>query len=336
MTRSSTRAHKKVNYFEEASKDSEESTFELSDEEEKPRKKAKLAKSANANPRPSSNVSSKSSRVAKRSSAQADSSSGSSNGVQSPKGEREPGSDAIEREQTPIIGSSQSDGGERDASDLSDLSSIASKSDNERSAPSSRTASIRKASVKDDDDEMSDGFDPQSSASDFDDDDDGADFVIDIVSNKSKRANGKSIAKSSPKATKTKARGRPAAATEKAVKAPIHSTKKTPSKAAGKPLSLGTQQGTRPVISAAPAKRNAQLGSLLSSPKSAKPAKPSLQSAGSSRSSLSSTSLSLSPSNAQKRKSMLSTKAGTSLKDILGSANSAPRAGLRRVPKKVA
>ncbi|KAJ2500117.1 hypothetical protein GGH96_002986 [Coemansia sp. RSA 1972] len=171
------------------------------------------------------------------------------------------------------------------------------------------------------------------------DSDDDSDFSGDgpfVVITKTARHTGKSAA-AAAKATSKKILGsnvkaaapvKTAKATPaRTVKSPVKTVKATPVrtvKTASTPL-------PKPAVSTKPG-RNAALGALLSSPTSPRPARPKLHSSGSSLSSLSSNGLSTHSPNGTKRKAP-----GASLKDLL-KGSSVPRAGISRrtLLKKVA
>ncbi|KAJ1668602.1 hypothetical protein EV178_000277 [Coemansia sp. RSA 1646] len=310
MARSSNRAYKKVNYYEEKAEESEESDFELSEEDNEG------------------------------------------------EDEDEDNDDhSVEKEDTVVLGSSQSDV----ADDKLDEDVVAS---SETEEPDSHTpvskhpnghaerANSRKRSRNNDDDDDEDDFDPQESSSGLESEQDEDERVfVDITSNKSKskgkgKGKGKRVIDTKPVAKKAAPKKTNASANVKtAMEPPVKSqaqaaknptTVKRTIKSAEKPLPLSVKKPVKTAAAAISTKRTStSLGPLLSSPQSAKTSRPSLQSPSLSRSSLSSTSLSLTSPNAAKRKSMVGTKAGTSLRDIL-SSSSAPRAGLRRGIKKTA
>ncbi|KAJ1731732.1 hypothetical protein LPJ72_003790 [Coemansia sp. Benny D160-2] len=336
MTRSSTRAQKKVNYFEEHADDSEESDFEVSDDETIQLKKKTRADA----PAKSGRSSTTASKHAKKEAQKSVSESKERNNDDEP---------SVEKEDTLILGSSPSDAATSAAAEGPETADNGCESSPEDQHKESVEKPSGRKRARDSDD---DGFDSQESDSDFDADDDEDDdeddgFFVDIKPGKSKggaAAKKTSAATKQAAATKTKtaAAASPAKQLARGAKKPV-ALKRTP-KAADKPLvHSGVQkQAARAALAGTAAKRigsnSTPLGSLLSSPRSAKSQtpRPSLLSASSSsRSSLSSTSLSLSPLGAQKRKPMVGTKPGTSLRDIL-SSSSAPRAGLRRGVKRAA
>ncbi|KAJ2853682.1 hypothetical protein GGI22_004776 [Coemansia erecta] len=251
----------------------------------------------------------------------------------------------VEKEDTVILGSSQPDGAADDL--VASVEEAASPLEHEGSAsresvPNGRTEkthSRKRSRGNDDDDEESDSFDPpESDVSSESDEYEADDVIVDISPGKGKRsASEKATAKkATPKKTRTAA-GKQAKLPAKAVKKPT--TAKRVGKAAEKAPSLSSAQkpSTDAVADMATKRASGSLGPLLCSPPRATKTSRPLLSPSSSRSSLSSTSLTLlaSPSKAQKRKPMVATKSGTSLRDIL-SKSSAPRAGLRRVIKKTA
>ncbi|KAJ2397599.1 hypothetical protein GGI23_003475, partial [Coemansia sp. RSA 2559] len=309
MASTVTRAQKAVNYYEENIDDRDGSDFEVSEEAMKPSESSKTqtGKGKRSAPAPKS---SKKKQVSKN----------------SKEGEEEDDY-GVEKEDTVILGSSQPDGAADDL--VASVEEAASPLEHEGSAsresvPNGRTEkthSRKRSRGNDDDDEESDSFDPpESDVSSESDEYEADDVIVDISPGKGKRsASEKATAKkATPKKTRTAA-GKQAKLPAKAVKKPT--TAKRVGKAAEKAPSLSSAQkpSTDAVADMATKRASGSLGPLLCSPPRATKTSRPLLSPSSSRSSLSSTSLTLlaSPSKAQKRKPMVATKSGTSLRDIL-------------------
>ncbi|KAJ2090415.1 hypothetical protein IW138_002626 [Coemansia sp. RSA 986] len=345
------RAYKKVNYYEEKAEESEESDFELSEEEKALPIPAKTKQTR------ASRSSKDSTPVPKASEKNHAPKHYAKNSNEGEDEDEDNDDHSVEKEDTVVLGSSQSDV----ADDKLDEDVVAS---SETEEPDSHTpvskhpnghaerANSRKRSRNNDDDDDEDDFDPQESSSGLESEQDEDERVfVDITSNKSKskgkgKGKGKRVIDTKPVAKKAAPKKTNASANVKtAMEPPVKSqaqaaknptTVKRTIKSAEKPLPLSVKKPVKTAAAAISTKRTStSLGPLLSSPQSAKTSRPSLQSPSLSRSSLSSTSLSLTSPNAAKRKSMVGTKAGTSLRDIL-SSSSAPRAGLRRGIKKTA
>ncbi|KAJ2544837.1 hypothetical protein GGF49_000896 [Coemansia sp. RSA 1853] len=314
MTR--TRYVNRINYYEETLGDSDESDFQLTEDEEAPKKRTKTTKS------------SKQTKTAKNDKAQspdsgfderADVQSFSGSDTESDKSAKSAENDKdAKSENEPTLYIEPTPPDSRDEHKPTELLPNIERQTNGTGATSSLS------SVE------SDVYEDADSDDDSDFSGDGPFVVITKTArhtNKGTAVATKATSKKSPSSNVK------AAAPVKAAKAPAK-TVKSPVKMAKAPVRTAKTASTplpKPTGSAKPG-RNAALGSLLSSPTSPKIARPKLHSSGSSLSSLSSNGIPTHSPNGTKRKAP-----GASLKDLL-KGSSVPRAGISRrtLLKKVA
>ncbi|KAJ2585426.1 hypothetical protein IWW49_004607 [Coemansia sp. RSA 1797] len=313
---------KNVNYYEETLGDSDESDFQLTEDEEAPKKRTKTRSSKQT--KSIRNDKAQGSDIGFGGHADAQSFSGSDTesdksskfmqGDKSVKSAESNRDAKPESEPTLYIEPTPPDS--RDGQKTADLSPDVRETNG---AESSSLSSVE-----------SDVYEEEDSDNDSDFSGDGPFVVI----TKTARHTGKGTAVAA-KATSKKSpiSNVKAAAPVKTANSPVK-TVKPPVKITKSPVQTVKTASTpfpKPAVSAKPG-RNAALGSLLSSPTSPRPARPKLHSSGSSLSSLSSNGLSTHSPNGTKRKAP-----GASLKDLL-KGSSVPRAGISRrtLLKKVA